>query len=92
MLSSIDVEAAFGGEFAENGFTFTAGIEGKWLALSFAGAVLPIGYYHMTTLEVLNLAESHCDQGSFVLRNGVVSDKMVRRGAGGEGNGTRRRA
>ena len=80
MLSSIDVESAFGGEIAENGFAFSSGIQGKWLAFSFEGAVLPTGYYHLTTLKVLNLVENHCDEGSFVLRSGVAADITVREG------------
>lgn len=73
-------EESGGGESAVSGLTVTGGIEGKWLIFSLTGGSIPPGYYHFTTLGVSGLET--CDEESFRLTKGVVSDPAVSGGRG----------
>ena len=81
-----NVTTSLSGEFSINGFSVTGGVEGKWLAFSFTGSVVPAGYRHLTTLEI-DVPLSLCNTKPFLLTKGIVSDKKASTRCGGGGGG-----
>ena len=76
---NVETNGSGGGESASVGMTVTGGIEGKWLIFSLSGGNIQPGYYHFTTLLLTQgLSEIGCDEGSFRLTKGVISDPLVR--------------
>ena len=81
---NVQTDGSGGGEGAANDMSVTGGIEGKWLIFSLSGGNIQPGYYHFTTLLLVQgLSEIGCDEGSFRLTKGVISDPAVRKGRRG---------
>ena len=81
---NVQTDGSGGGESANVGMSVTGGIEGKWLIFSLSGGNIDSGYYHFTTLLLSQgLSEIGCDEGSFRLTKGVISDPLVRSDADG---------
>ena len=81
----IDVVTYSGGAFEAFGFDAHGGVQGKWLAVSLQGAVIPVGFQHLVNLHV-EPPLTACTTKPLVFTNGVLSDiKVGNRGGGGGG-------
>ena len=72
----IDVAGHHGGIFDTIDFDAHGGVEGKWLAISLQGSVIPVGYHHLVNIEV-SPPLTACTTKPMVLTKGLLADKEV---------------